>query len=323
MTSGASVICAQCSGLLLAEDRFCGECGRPVGPPPDPMPHGGRPDGRRGAFDAILGGLPLRELLPMHRWWLEGVWRQGGAALFLTMALAPFILLQVTSHDTDVRRAAVGFAVYFAVLWLIAIRALVRPEPLGWPVFVGIVAFTTIAGVTFAITVEKQLNASTDTLLSSIITVGFPEEVAKALAVLICVWVARGRWTPRTYLFAGAISGLAFGAAEAVTYTIAYATGLDLGGGLAVSLWRLLCDGLFHACMAGIVAFFIGLSTWYRTVRLQLIAFGLIVAGVLHGMYDHWAGDWVGAVLAALTIFTFVGYVRSGEHIGGRLAGHR
>lgn len=305
--------CSAHSGM----GRFCGECGHPTFSPEEPAA------AAPGALDNLLGGLSIAQLLPLHRWWADGEWRQGGTALFLVMALAPFVLLQVTSSDTDVRRAAVGFAVYFAVLWLIAIRALIRPKGLGWPVFAGIVAFTTVAGVAFAITVEKQLDASTDTLLSSILTVGLPEEVAKALAVLACVWVAQSRWTPRTYLYAGAVSGLAFGAAEAVTYTIAYSTRLELGdGGLAVSLWRLLCDGLFHASMAGIVAFFIGLSAWYRTVRVQLIGFGLIVAGTLHGMYDHWSTTWGGAVLAALTLFTFVGYVRSGDQIGGRLAEH-
>jgi RsiW-degrading membrane proteinase PrsW (M82 family) len=283
----------------------------------------GSASGASGVLDGVLGRLRLKDLLPLHPWWSAGGWRQGGAALFLIMALAPFVLLQVTSDDTDVRRAAVGFAVYFAVLWLIAIRALVRPEHFGWLLFVGVVAFTTIAGVAFAIAVEKQLDASTDTLIASIATVGLPEEVAKALAVLLCLKVSRGRWAPRTYLYAGAVSGLAFGAAEAVTYTVAYASNLDLGdGGLAVSLWRLLCDGLFHACMAGIVAFFIGLGAWYRTVRLQLIGFGLVVAGVLHGLYDHWSSGWGGAVLAAVTVSTFVGYVRSGDRIGARLAEH-
>jgi RsiW-degrading membrane proteinase PrsW (M82 family) len=277
----------------------------------------------RGVFDSAFRRVPLADLLPLHPWWCAGGWRQGGAALFLVMALAPFVLVQVTSDDTDVRRAAVGFAVYFAVLWLIAIRALVRPERIGWPVFVGIVAFTTVAGVAFAIAVEKQLDASTDTLVGSIVTVGLPEEVAKALAVLLCLRVGRGRWAPRTYLYAGALSGLAFGAAEAVTYTVAYTSHLDLAeGGLAVSLWRLVCDGLFHACMAGIVAFFIGLSAWYKAVRLQLIGFGLLVAGVLHGLYDHWAASWGGAALAAVTVCTFVGYVRSDHRIGARLAGH-
>jgi RsiW-degrading membrane proteinase PrsW (M82 family) len=119
------------------------------------------------------------------------------------------------------------------------------------------------------------------------------------------------------------VSGLAFGAAEAVTYTTAYASWMQLGdGGLAVALWRLLSDGLFHACMAGIVAFFIGLGAWYRSLRLQLVGFGLVVAGVLHGMYDHWSEGWGGTALAALIVVTFVGYVRSGDRIGARLAEH-
>lgn len=295
--------------------------------PAAPRPMTAHAAARESATDGVLGGslgrLPLRELLPLHPWWTAGGWREGGAALFLVMALAPFVLLQITSDDTDVRRAAIGFAVYFAVLWLIAIYVLVRPERIGWALFVGIVAFTTVAGVGFAIAVEKQLDASTDSLFSSIITVGFPEEVAKALVVLICLRVNRGRWTPRTYLYAGAVSGLAFGAAEAVTYTVAYSSAMGLGdGGLAVTLWRLLSDGLFHACMAGIVAFFIGLSAWYRVVRLQLIGFGLVVAGVLHGLYDHWASGWGGAVIAAATVFTFVGYVRSGDRVGARLSQH-
>jgi RsiW-degrading membrane proteinase PrsW (M82 family) len=305
-------------------------CAAPVSPagpwPRTPNAAAGQTGATNGTADVLggsLGHLPLRELLPLHPWWTAGGWREGGAALFLVMALAPFALLQITSDDTDVRRAAIGFAVYFAVLWLIAIHALVRPERIGWALFVGIVAFTTVAGVAFAIAVEKQLDASTDSLFSSIITVGLPEEVAKALVVLICLRVNGGRWTPRTYLYAGALSGLAFGAAEAVTYTVAYSSGLGLGdGGLAVTLWRLLTDGLFHACMAGIVAFFIGLSAWYRIVRLQLIGFGLVVAGVLHGLYDHWASGWGGAAIAAATVFTFVGYVRSGDRVGARLAQH-
>jgi RsiW-degrading membrane proteinase PrsW (M82 family) len=74
--------------------------------------------------------------------------------------------------------------------------------------------------------------------------------------------------------------------------------------------------------MAGIVAFFIGLGAWYRTLRYQLVGFGLIVAGVLHGMYDHWSSGWGGAALAALIVVTFVGYVRSGDDIGARLEQH-
>jgi RsiW-degrading membrane proteinase PrsW (M82 family) len=326
-----TIQCSACGATLVDGDRFCGECGTSValawnhtpvtGVPTPQVPAPRQP--APGALDgevALLSRLPFGALLPLQSWASDSGWRQGRAALFLLMALAPFALLQATSQDTDIERAAVGFAVYFAVLWLIAIRELVQPEPLGWLTIAKISAFTAVAGVAIALAVEKQLGASTDDPFASILTVGLPEEAAKALAILLFLRAGRGRWAPRTYLYAGAVSGLAFGAAEAVTYTVAYASFLDLDGGLVVSLWRLLCGGLFHACMAGIVAFFIGLGAWYGHLRYHLLGFGLIVAGVLHGLYDYLADGWGGAALAALTVFTFVQYVRTGDRIGERLA---
>jgi RsiW-degrading membrane proteinase PrsW (M82 family) len=327
-----AIHCSGCGTALVAADRFCGECGTgvarawTVGPAvSEPSPSAAVSRTRvPGAMDGVVAQLfrlPFGALLPLQTWATDAGWRQGRAALFLLMALTPFALLQATSEDTDVQRAAIGFAVYFAVLWLIAIRELVQPEPLGWLVLAKISAFTAVAGIAIAIAIEEQLGASTDDPFASIFTVGLPEEAAKGLAIVFFLRVGRGRWAPRTYLYAGAVSGLAFGAAEAVTYTVAYASVLDLDdGGLVVTLWRLLCGGLFHACMAGIVAFFIGLGAWYRDIRYHLIGFGLLVAGVLHGLYNYLADGWGGAALAALTVFTFVGYVRTGDRIGERLA---
>jgi RsiW-degrading membrane proteinase PrsW (M82 family) len=325
--------CSGCGTGLVDGDRFCGDCGTAVAltwnaaPPAVALSPSGATPARRVASGVLDGAvhqlfrLPFRELLPLQTWANESGWRQGRAALFLLMALTPFVLLQATSEDTDVERAAIGFAAYFAVLWLIAIRELVQPDPLGWPLLTKVVVFTAVAGVAIAVAVEEQLGATTDDPFASIVTVGLPEEAAKALAIVIFLRASRGRWTPRTYLYAGAVSGLAFGAAEAATYTVAYATVLGLDdGGLVVSLWRLLSGGLFHACMAGIVAFFIGLGAWYRELRYHLLGFGLLVAGVLHGLYNYLADGWGGAALAALTVFTFVGYVRTGDKIGAQLA---
>lgn len=326
--SGPTAIqCSNCGSMLAGGDQFCGECGTRVALPwnavpvlpPTQAPSTAGPGAVDGVFDQLLR-VPFSALLPLQDWAKDAGWRQGRTALFLLMALAPFVLLQATSEDTDVEGAAVGFAVYFAVLWLVAIRELVQPEPLGWWILAKISAFTAVAGVALAVAVEEQLGASTRDPFSSIFTVGLPEEAAKAVAILLFLRAGGGRWSPRTYLYAGAVSGLAFGAAEAVTYTTAYASFLDLEGGLAVALWRLLCGSLFHACMAGIVAFFIGLGAWYRDIRFHLLGFGLVVAGVLHGLYNYLADGWGGALLAALTIFTFVGYTRTGDRIGARLA---
>lgn len=328
-----SIQCSGCGTALVPVDRFCGECGTRVagawasesgtGEVPSLPAAVSRPPAP-GALDGLVAQLfrlPFRALLPLQDWATDAGWRQGRAGLFLFMALTPFALLQATSEDTDVERAAVGFAAYFAVLWLIAIRELVQPEALGWLVLTKVSAFTALAGIAIAIAIEEQLGASTDNPVASIVTVGLPEEAAKAMAIVLFLRASNPRWAPRTYLYAGAVSGLAFGAAEAVTYTVAYASVLDLGdGGLVMALWRLLCGGLFHACMAGIVAFFIGLGAWYPDVRYHLIGFGLLVAGVLHGLYNYLADGWGGAALAALTVFTFVGYVRTGDRIGERLA---
>jgi hypothetical protein len=59
---------------------------------------------------------------------------------------------------------------------------------------------------------------------------------------------------------------------------------------------------------------------WYREVRFHLPGFGLLVAGVLHGLDNYLADGWGGVALAALTVFTFVGYVRMGDRVGARLA---
>jgi RsiW-degrading membrane proteinase PrsW (M82 family) len=314
--------CPYCGAAMVADGRFCGDCGAPVpsSAVPVPQPQAQPPAPVRDTRPS-LGALRLEELLPVGAWWRAQGWRRGQDALFLAIAVAPFVVLQVTSDDSTVEGAAVGFAIYFAVLWLLAIRAMVRPEPLGWVVPAAIVGFTSVAGVALAIAVEEWLAADSDSLLSSILTVGLPEELAKALPVILLLRVGRGRWAPRTFLFAGAISGLAFGAAEAVTYTVAYSSALDLDdGGLVVSLWRLLCGSLFHGCMAGIVAFFVGLAAWYPGVRWHLVGFGLTIAGVLHGLYDYFSDGWGGTLLATVTVFAFVEYLRSEDHIGSRLA---
>jgi RsiW-degrading membrane proteinase PrsW (M82 family) len=307
--------CPHCGAGRVPGGSFCGGCGAPIGASP-------AVSSMRTATPPVeTAGLPVRDLLPFGAWQRSAEWWRGQSALFVAIAVAPFVLLQAASDDVSVEGAAVGFAVYFAVLWLLAIRALVRPDPLGWLVPVGVAAFTAVAGVAVAVAVEEQLAATTDSVLSSILTVGLPEELAKALPILFLLRPGRGRWSPRTYLFVGALSGLAFGAAEAVTYTVAYAGVLDLAdGGLVVSLWRLLCGSLFHACMAGIVAFFVGLGAWYPSLRWRLVGFGLLVAGVLHGLYDYFSDDWTGTLLAAATVVAFVAYLRSEDRIGGRLA---
>lgn len=278
-------------------------------PPVAPLPYRQAPPS---------GGLSLQDLVPLRSWWQAAAWRKGWLGLFLACAIAPFILLQATQHDQDVRHAAWGFTIYYAVIWLVVIRALVKPEPVSIARLAQVVIITGVLGVSVAITIERHLAADTHSLIKSILTVGFPEELAKALPLLLVLLTTGSRIRPRTYLYLGAVSGLTFGAVESVAYTALYSDGIQQTGDTNLVtgiIWRLLTDSIFHAAMAGIVGVFIGFAAVLRRRQVLLIVTGLSVAAILHGTYDRTAGNWTGVVVAALVMFVFAGYVYSSDDI--------
>ncbi|WP_406833147.1 PrsW family glutamic-type intramembrane protease [Pedococcus sp. KACC 23699] len=242
--------------------------------------------------------------------------------LFGLFAVAPFLILRLTGDDQDIHRIAWGFALYFALLWFVVLYALIAPEDRDWWRLGRIALATAFAGTAIAIFLEKHIAPDDTSLVTMILGVGLPEEFAKALAIYFFVFRSTRPSSTRTYLFAGAVSGLAFGAAEAVSYTQKFA---DLASYMSASsytalvTWRLLTDSLLHAILAGICAYFIGLAYADSQRRWALIGAGLGLAAVLHGAYDAWAANWAGTLTAAMIIFIFAGYVRSGDRIAERL----
>jgi RsiW-degrading membrane proteinase PrsW (M82 family) len=319
------VLCFACGNPLAPAARFCTTCGRPVAAhiavptspasvvvgPPAPVP------AAAGQAFAVL----LRTLVPVHTWWHDGDWRRGRLGIFAVFATAPFVLLQLTAEDGDITRAAWGYALYFGLLWLLGMHALIRPEKQSRWLLARVVAFTAVAGVALAIALERWMSPDGSGLLTMIFAVGLPEELAKALPVFLFLFLSSKAWTTRTFLFIGVLSGLVFGVTEAVMYAALYDSIGQVTGEstTAVSIWRLVTGGMFHACLAGITAYFIGLARWYRTAAWALMAIGLALTSVLHGTYDSAAGNWLGALVAACVVFLFLGYVRSGDEIALRV----
>lgn len=272
--------------------------------------------------NASLGDLPVATLLPLRSWLREQDWLRGRLGLFGLFAVAPFGLLQLTAEDGGIERAAWGFAVYFGLAWLLAMHRLIQPEAPDRIVLAKVVGFTAVAGVAIAVALERWLGVDDTDLLTMILKVGVPEELAKALPVYLFVFRSRVAWTTRTYLFTGVVSGLAFGVTEAVMYTSVYDdVGLLLGESTTVvSIWRLLTGGMFHACLAGITSYFIGLAYWYRRAVWPLMLAGLALTSVLHGAYNASSGGWWGTLLAAFVVFVFLGYIHSGDEIALELS---
>jgi len=174
-----------------------------------------------------------------------------------------------------------------------------------------------------AIWLETELHAGTSSLLD-IFTIGLPEELAKAIPIVIVAWLWRRFWhtqTPRDYLFLGAVSGLVFGAAEVVHYfsdvlghLSGNATGPDLQALTLEYVWRFLTDPIDHACWAGITGYFIGLAITGQTRKYAVAPVGIGIASVLHGLND-WnpVNAHIGWVLVTLaSVLLFLAYARAG-----------
>ncbi|WP_256793257.1 PrsW family glutamic-type intramembrane protease [Terrabacter sp. Ter38] len=236
--------------------------------------------------------------------------------------IAPFFLLRLTADDQEIDRIAWGFAGYFALLWFVVLYGLIRPERIDWLVLLRVALVTAVVGTALAIFLESRMAPDDSNFVKMVVGVGLPEELAKALGVYLFLFRARRVFSSRSYIFAGAVSGLAFGAAEAVGYTQKYA---DLAEYLwpssytALITWRLLTDSLLHALMAAICAYFLGLAARYPASRWPLIISGLGLAALLHGAYDALSSGWLGTVVAAVIVFIFAGYVRTGDQITQRL----
>lgn len=325
--------CTNCGEALPADAAFCTQCGHqvaaPAGAPHPPGPATGTapavapPTNLAAPVSSHLDSVPWADLVPLRVWWSDGQWRQGWVGLFCLFAVAPFLVLRLTGEDQDIQRIAWGFALYFALLWFVVLYALIQPEDRDWWRLGRIAVATAFAGTAIAIFLEKHIAPDDTSLVTMVLGVGVPEEFAKALAVYFFVFRSSRPSSTRTYLFAGAVSGLAFGAAEAVSYTQRFA---DLASYMSPSsytalvTWRLLTDSLLHAILAGICAYFIGLAYADPQRRWVMTGAGLGLAAVLHGAYDAWAANWAGTLTAALIVFIFAGYVRSGDRIAERLA---
>jgi RsiW-degrading membrane proteinase PrsW (M82 family) len=266
-------------------------------------------------------GLPeLSSLLPWRAWWHNPALRTWPVWLFVALVTVPPAAALLASAGTDDGSLAADvFAFYFAAAWLLLLRTVVSPRNLTGAMYAEIVAVALITQVPLALGLESALPVDFDNLFSTIVSAGLPEELAKALPVLALVLLHRRTWTsllPRDYLFLGSISGLAFGAQEAIHYySGSFSDDLSRPEALQM-MWRFVTDPVSHACWAGISAYFIGLAVQHRDLgaRVALAGLGLAIPAVLHGLNDWTPVNtsvlWV--AVTALSALLFLAYATVG-----------
>jgi RsiW-degrading membrane proteinase PrsW (M82 family) len=267
-------------------------------------------------------------LVPFHRWLRDRSLRNWITVLFVALVVVPSFALVVFPDLSQAKQSSWAFALYFAGAWLLVLWISVRP-PMVRPLMLAEVAVIgLVVEAPIAVWLERTLHADTTHIFASIFTVGLPEEFAKALPIAVLAYVHRSRWsslTPKDYLFLGAVSGLAFGAAEAVEYvtkvipaelTVAAAQGATPADVVLASItqgsWRLVTDPMSHAIWAGITGYFIGLGIRYTRHRIWLAGFGLLLTAVLHGINDYVAGHFWWIIEIVVSVLLFMAYSQAG-----------
>ena len=292
----------------------------------------------------------VNDLFPVGDWIRHHALRTWPVILFLLLIIVPSIALVVLGSPTkttfDV--AAWLFAAYYALAWLLLLGVIIRPDHVTRPMLLVLVAVALVTQVPLALALEQALHSSTTALGTSIVTVGIPEELAKAIPIVVVALIYRRSHglLPRDYLFLGAVSGLVFGASEVVHYftvngvvefyltvkssipsiehllktghsapTAIFAT---LIGPVLLFIitfvWRFLTDPITHACWSGLTGCFIGLAATSRYRWYQVAWIGLAMAAILHGLND-WGqvnGRPVWILVVIVSGILFLGYARVG-----------
>jgi RsiW-degrading membrane proteinase PrsW (M82 family) len=298
------------------------------------------------------------DLLPLGDWFRHRSLRSWPVLLFLVLICVPSIALVILGGAPSAatfEHVAWIFAAYFAIAWMLLLGFIIRPEHVTRLMLVVLTVIALVTQVPLAIWLETTLHSSTTGLGPSIYSVGVPEELAKALPVLVIALVYRHRrgLVPRDYLFLGAVSGLAFGAAEVVRYftvngiaefyltvqsTIPAIAQLINSGQSAPTaifavligpvryfildfVWRFVTDPITHACWSGLTGYFIGLAVTGRHKWYTVAWMGLLVAAVLHGLND-WSqvnGHPLWILVVVVSGILFLGYAKVGSR--GELEG--
>jgi RsiW-degrading membrane proteinase PrsW (M82 family) len=280
----------------------------------------------------------LHILIPIRSWLHDPGWRQFLRLLVIPYGLLPLIFIALFASSDSLATPGWAYSLYIAPLWAIVFWLLIRPGPVGrmeWLLGAGAIAFSLVWIRLVTVNLNEVMGRPGKPLsFFGALGVGLNEEITKALpillAALLLLRLRSVKLDVRMWMFLGAIVGLAFGVTEQAGYTlqdIQAITSAQANSEAIVEVLafaeRVFVDGFQHALWAGVSAFFIGIAVNYPRRRIQLIALGIAIPAVLHGMYDWSAGAfaslWVPIIIQALSVFLFLGYTMSAAAIEKRV----
>jgi RsiW-degrading membrane proteinase PrsW (M82 family) len=157
-------------------------------------------------------------------------------------------------------------------------------------------------------------------IIGYIFGVGFLEETAKALPLLLILHRAKEPYIPQSLVFYGLMSGIAFGVFEGVQYQMTVNTQLDYNNAFFMNVARLTSLPFLHAIWAGIAGYFLSFASLYPKYRLSLYFLAIDIPAVIHGLYDVLGWSILGLILMLLSVILLMSYLKQGVNNQSKLS---
>jgi RsiW-degrading membrane proteinase PrsW (M82 family) len=123
-------------------------------------------------------------------------------------------------------------------------------------------------------------------LFGFVLGVGLTEECVKLIPLILIYKFAHEPLQPKTLVFYGLMSGIAFGVFEGVQYQVSVNALLDYTSSFFLNISRLTSLPFLHAIWTGIAGYFIGFAKLYPLFRRSLYFLAIVIPCLLHGFYD-------------------------------------
>ena len=158
-------------------------------------------------------------------------------------------------------------------------------------------------------------------LLGFVFGVGVTEEFGKMVPLLIINRKSKEPLYPRTLVFYGLMSGIAFGVFEGVQYQVTFNTQLDYTSAFYSNIARLTSLPFLHAIWCAIAGYFVAFANLYPKYRRSLYFLALAIPAVFHGFYDTFCQSsiFIALILSFLGVFVLMTYLKRGGDYQHRL----
>ncbi|MBD2345044.1 PrsW family intramembrane metalloprotease [Anabaena subtropica] len=282
-------------------------------------------------FLAALRTFKFSSVVPYKDVFSLELYSNNTVRLLLFFGLFPLVIGLIV-NPRNLEQAAWLLGIYYASIWGVVLYNLIKPAWFSWQETLKCVVFTAIVGIPLLLLIQRfplfqLLYAATESnlglipqLIGFIFGVGVLEELCKALPVYLFLLRPQKLNEPLTGAFYGAMSGLGFAIAEGGSYSLLYAFNLvrgqsGFGTYILANTIRFVSLPLFHAILAGIVGYFLGLAAINRSRQLPIMFIGVALAAVLHGSYNTFSNGVLGLVIISFTILLFVAYLRRSQQM--------